>query len=209
MSQTESKLRTTRLFQRGPTTQLRFWIGPGHASVRCAIIAVALASFLTAAAPATAHEPSIAVSTILASDPTPQQLGQDKTAASANPPAYVTPEATALAFDLATLPSLDSIGAQTDITAFLQSGVPAELQLAALRRAWTVDPVIRDFKALNENDWDFNDLNSIPGFGDLGPEIDVNIMVAQVFGEPLRLAALPQRPARAQFFGFALPFAGN
>jgi hypothetical protein len=208
MSQTESKFRTTRLFQRGPTTELRFWIGPGHASVRCAIIAVALASFLTAAAPATAHEPSIAVSTILASDPTPQQLGQDKTVASANPPAYVTPEATALAFDLFTVPSLDSIGAQTDITVFLKSGVPVELQLAALRRAWSADPAIRDFKELGENDWDFNDPNSVPGFGELGPEVDVNIMLAQIFGEPLRLA-LSQRPVRAQFFGFTLPFDWN
>ena len=101
------------------------------------------------------------------------------------------------------------IGAQTNITVFLQGGVPAELRLAALRRAWTADPAIRDFKEMGENDWDFNDLNSIPGFGELGPEIDVNIMVAQVFGEPVRLAALPHRPIRAQFFGFLLPFAWN
>ena len=39
-------------------------------------------------------------------------------------------------FDLASLPPLESITAGTDIRAFLQSGVPAELAKAALRRAW-------------------------------------------------------------------------
>ena len=36
-------------------------------------------------------------------------------------------------FDVTTLPPLESINALTDITAFLQKGVPAELARAALR----------------------------------------------------------------------------
>src|SRR5450432_2756337 len=60
-------------------------------------------------------------------------------------------------FDLASLPSLDSITAVTDIRAFLKPGVPADLARAALRRAWAADPAIRDFKGLAENDWDFTD----------------------------------------------------
>jgi hypothetical protein len=96
--------------------------------------------------------------------------------------------------DVTALPSLDSIDAQTDITVFLQSGVPAELRLAALRRAWTVDPAIRDFRELSENDWDFNNLDSIAGFGELGPEVDVNTMVVQIFGEAPRVAARLERP---------------
>jgi hypothetical protein len=92
-------------------------------------------------------------------------------------------ELTASAFDPATLPSLDAIDAQTDITAFLQSGVPAELLLAALRRAWSTDPAIRDFKGMQENDWNFDRPNGIPGFGELGPEVDVKQMVAQIFGD--------------------------
>jgi hypothetical protein len=99
--------------------------------------------------------------------------------------------ASASASDVTTLPSLDSIDAQTDITVFLRSGVPTELRLAALRRAWTVDPAIRDFKELSENDWDFNNLNSIAGFGELGPEVDVKTMVAQILGEPVHVAVLP------------------
>jgi hypothetical protein len=86
-------------------------------------------------------------------------------------------------FDPASLPSIDSIGPQTDIAAFLQPGVPTELRHAALRRAWSVDPAIRDFKGLQENDWDFNDPNGIPGFGPLSPDIDVKKMVSALFGE--------------------------
>jgi Protein of unknown function (DUF3306) len=69
---------------------------------------------------------------------------------------------------LASLPSIDAITADTDIIAFLQSGVPAELTRAALRRAWTSDPAIRDFIGVAENQWDFNDPNGVPGFGPLG-----------------------------------------
>ncbi len=54
-------------------------------------------------------------------------------------------------FDLASLPSIESIVANTDITAFLRAGVPAELTRAALRRAWTSDPAIRDFIGIAEN----------------------------------------------------------
>lgn len=70
-------------------------------------------------------------------------------------------------FDLSSLPSLDSITAATDITAFLRKGIPQELTRAALRRAWAVDPAIRDFVGLAENAWDFNDPDAMPGFGPL------------------------------------------
>lgn len=74
-------------------------------------------------------------------------------------------EAPDQAFDPASLPSLEQIAADTDIGAFLQSGVPAELTRAALRRAWASDPAIRDFIGIAENQWDFNDPDGIPGFG--------------------------------------------
>jgi hypothetical protein len=56
------------------------------------------------------------------------------------------------------------------------------LRHAALRRAWSVDPAIRDFKGLQENDWDFNDPNGILGFGPLSPDLDVKKMAAALFG---------------------------
>jgi hypothetical protein len=86
-------------------------------------------------------------------------------------------------FDLASLPSLDSITAITDIRAFLGPGVPRELARAALRRAWTADPAIRGFKGLAENDWDFTDPNAMPGFGALPEGTDIKKMLAQIFGE--------------------------
>jgi hypothetical protein len=69
--------------------------------------------------------------------------------------------------DLSSLPSLESITGDTDITAFLRKGIPQDLSRAALRRAWETDPAIRDFVGLAENAWDFNDPNAMPGFGPL------------------------------------------
>ena len=86
-------------------------------------------------------------------------------------------------FDLASLPSLDSITAATDIRAFLMPGVPKELARAALRRAWSADPAIRDFVGLAENAWDFTDPDAMPGFGALPAGYDVKKMVARIFGE--------------------------
>ena len=81
------------------------------------------------------------------------------------------------------LPPLESITAVTDITAFLRAGVPAELTRAALRRAWTADPAIRDFVGLAENAWDFTDPNAMPGFGPLESTDEVRRMIAQIVGE--------------------------
>jgi hypothetical protein len=83
-------------------------------------------------------------------------------------------------FDLASLPSIESIAAHTDIAAFLRAGVPAELTRAALRRAWSSDPAIRDFVGIAENQWDFNDPNAIPGFGPLDPTQSAADLLRQV-----------------------------
>src|SRR6201993_2666963 len=103
---------------------------------------------------------------------------EDIDAASARSAAPAVPEAP---FDPASLPSVESITADTDILAFLRAGVPAELTRAALRRAWTSDPAIRDFIGIAENQWDFNDPNAIPGFGPLtAMEAGANAL-AQIF----------------------------
>src|SRR5690242_17412378 len=52
--------------------------------------------------------------------------------------------------DPAPLPPLDSIGADSSVAAFLRPDVPAELTRAALRRAWTSDPAIKNFVGLVE-----------------------------------------------------------
>jgi hypothetical protein len=99
-----------------------------------------------------------------------------------------------LAFDPASLPPIESIAADTDISAFLQPGVPSDVRNAALRRAWSVDPAISNFKGLQENDWDFNDPNGIPGFGPLSPTLDVKKMVSDLFGHAKKEAPAPDAP---------------
>ena len=98
-------------------------------------------------------------------------------------------------FDLTRLPSIDSITAGTDIRVFLQSGVPVKLTEAALRRAWVSDPAIRDFIGIAENQWDFTNPATIPGFGPLQGTCDGLSLVAQTAGVPSRsldeLSAFP------------------
>ena len=86
------------------------------------------------------------------------------------------------ALDLTSLPSIDSITAGTDIRVFLQSGVPAKLTEAALRRAWLSDPVIRDFIGIAENQWDFTNPATIPGFGPLREMGDKLSLIARAAG---------------------------
>ena len=58
---------------------------------------------------------------------------------------------------------------------------PADLTRAALRRAWSADPTIRDFIGLSENSWDFNAPGGVPGFGSLKAE-DARRLLARVMG---------------------------
>ncbi|WFU69715.1 DUF3306 domain-containing protein [Bradyrhizobium sp. CB2312] len=86
-------------------------------------------------------------------------------------------------FDLSSLPSIDSITSATDIKAFLHKGIPRELTRAALRRAWSADPAIRDFVGLAENAWDFNDPSAMPGFGPLDcSEAELAALVDRIVG---------------------------
>jgi hypothetical protein len=87
-------------------------------------------------------------------------------------------------FDRASLTSIDSITADTDIVAFLKSDVPTELTRAALRQAWTSDPAIRDFIGIAENQWDFNDPNGIAGFGRLDASESGATFLAQLSSSP-------------------------
>jgi Protein of unknown function (DUF3306) len=87
-------------------------------------------------------------------------------------------------FDVSSLPPIESINASSDITAFMRPGVPAALRHAALRRAWSADPAIRNFMGPTENYWDVAGPEGVPGFGDLDPNLDIKRLVSEVFGEP-------------------------
>ncbi|RKK02138.1 DUF3306 domain-containing protein, partial [Teichococcus wenyumeiae] len=102
-------------------------------------------------------------------------------------PAPAAPEAAPPAepeFDPATLPPLESLDSGGDLTAFLHPKVPALLRQAALRRAWTADPGIRDFVGPADYAWDYNAPDGVPGFSfDLG-DVDVKKLLAQFTGQP-------------------------
>jgi hypothetical protein len=97
------------------------------------------------------------------------------------PPAAAGDKPAEPVFDLSTLPPIETITAETDIRAFLSPGVPAELRLAALRRAWVADPKVRDFVGLNDYDFDFHTPGAIPGFGSLEMTDELRQEVLRMF----------------------------
>jgi hypothetical protein len=121
------------------------------------------------------------------------------------PPAPPAADPATAEVDLSSLPPLESIDAATDITSFLRKGIPQELSRAALRRAWTADPAIRDFVGLAENAWDFNDPTAMPGFGPLdysAEQLDALVRrivggVAQAAESLPDLRAVPQDAAKS------------
>lgn len=112
----------------------------------------------------------------------------------ASPPPMAQSGVDLPAFDPSTLPPIESISASSDIRAFLAPGVPEEIKRAALRRVWVMDPAIRDFVGVAENQWDFNKPDSIPGFGSLELTPELCRMIADLFSDspaettPTRLA---------------------
>ena len=98
-------------------------------------------------------------------------------------------------FDLAELPNIDDLTADSDIAAFLRKGVPEALQRMALRKMWALDPSIRDFVEVAENQWDFNAAGGVPGlFQELAADTDVSLWLTQV--SPSTMADVDQPVAR-------------
>lgn len=124
---------------------------------------------------------------------------------------------------IASLPRIEDITADTDVTAFLRSGVPRALRNAALRRAWAADPRIANYlDPARDYFWDWNAPAGMPGGipgggGTLGAEA-VAKMVRAVVGlvqeadpaasapapRPTSVAASPApAPARTSSVGAA------
>lgn len=82
-------------------------------------------------------------------DPTAEEKGA--------PPPAGTPAEPPL--DLSKLPKVDELTIESDIVGFLDKRVPAALRNAALSRMWSLDPTIRDFIEVAENQWNWN----VPG----------------------------------------------
>ena len=114
--------------------------------------------------------------------------------AAAAPPGVPLPE-----FDLASLPSIENLTAESNFLAFLRQGVPLGLRNAALRRMWSLDPAIRDFTGPADYAWDYNAVDGVPGFSlDLGGA-DLKKLLAQALGQlGDEEEAKPDEPAVAE-----------
>jgi hypothetical protein len=90
-------------------------------------------------------------------------------------------------FDVTSLPPVELLDASSDFSAFLKPGVPAALRSAALRKAWTADPLIRDYLSPLDYGWDFNAPGGLPfGFADTLGEGAGKVLqlIRQAVGEP-------------------------
>jgi hypothetical protein len=113
-----------------------------------------------------------------------RKRGLEQQAPAPAAPAHPAPAVVEEEFDLASLPPLESLGAGSDLSAFLHAKVPALLRQAALRRVWAADPGIRDFTGPADYAWNYNDPNGVPGFAlNLG-DVDLKKLLAQAIGAP-------------------------
>ena len=120
--------------------------------------------------------------------------GQEPAAADAQIPAADEPSLA----DLTKLPRLDELTSGSDFAAFLQKGVPEELKRLALRKAWSLDPAIRDFVEVAENQYDWNAPGGVPGFGEIAPGTDMKALLAQAIGEVAKPETESGRSERAE-----------
>lgn len=68
--------------------------------------------------------------------------------------------------ELAALPAIEDLTAQSDIRAFMRAGVPKTLRSAALRKMWMITPAIRDHvDPAVDYAWDWNTPGGVPGDG--------------------------------------------
>jgi hypothetical protein len=111
------------------------------------------------------------------------------------------------ATDLASLPGIEELTADSDFSLFLRPGIPAGLRHAALRRMWSLDPSIRDYIGPVEYQWDFNAPGGLPlGFaGELAG--DVERLLSQAIGRIAGGPAAPRAEAAAAEAGPRTPAA--
>ncbi|WP_223861646.1 DUF3306 domain-containing protein, partial [Geminicoccus harenae] len=116
---------------------------------------------------------------------------------SAAPPAVADQAAVAepdLQEELASLPSVEELTAQSDLTPFMRKGVPAALRNAALRRMWVLDPAIRDYVGdARDYAYDWSVPGSVPGSGPLARTEEVINAARRIVGQlPATPEAVPE-----------------
>jgi hypothetical protein len=133
-----------------------------------------------------------------------EAAAEDKDGQRQNPADPLGPpaEPTLTPDEIAALPSIKELTAETDVTVFLRRGVPETLRNAALRRTWLLDPAIRDFAGhARDYDYDWNIPGGAPGHGALEPGDDVTAMLRRILGAPEGEAAVPPRDRETDHAG--------
>jgi hypothetical protein len=100
-------------------------------------------------------------------------------------------------FDLSKLPSIESLGKDSDYSMFMQKGVPEELRLKAIRRMWATDPSIAGPDLLDMHAWDYTGTDGLKPL--VAPAIEAVAAVAKELLEKQREAksGSPQAPAES------------
>ena len=112
----------------------------------------------------------------------PQQTEADKPEQQAAEPSTASGDAEP-PFDLESLPKLEELTKDTDMTVFFRKGVPESIRNAALRKSWALDPAIRNYvNPALEYAYDWNVPGGVPGTGEIGAGMDVARMVLQIMG---------------------------
>lgn len=142
------------------------------------------------------------------------RLKRGADAAPAEPPAVsAEAEADTLTEDeIAALPDIGRLTAESDVTCFLRKGVPPVLRNAALRRIWMLDPAIRDFVGpARDYAYDWNCPGGVPGSGPLEPGAVTAAMLRRIFGDDDKPgpAAEPQTASVAAVAEDETPDAGS
>jgi len=83
--------------------------------------------------------------------------------------------------DLSKLPRIEELTADSDFAQFMDPRVPSSLRQAALRRAWALDPRIRDFVEMSDWNYDWNVPGGAPCYAPMPAETKVGELLAQVF----------------------------
>jgi hypothetical protein len=96
-----------------------------------------------------------------------------------------------LAEKLKSLPKIEDLSADHDLTAFMQGWVPEDVRNQALRRMWSVDPSIRDFVAPESERYDFDKPGAMFSHG------PINMVGDELRAEAERLLASWHEPAAA------------
>jgi hypothetical protein len=117
-------------------------------------------------------------------EPKPQAV-ESADAPAPEQPGSIPDEPTLSPEEIEELPQLETLTAESDVSAFLRKGVPEALRNAALRKVWSLDPAIRDFAGhARDYAYDWNSPGGVPGTGPLSAADDVEAMVSRVFGDP-------------------------